>query len=65
MIQHIVTEIGGIAGFGVISICLFFATFGGVLIYAFCQKKPFLTSMGNLPLHDGEKAGDEKGQSHD
>ena len=64
MIQHIVTEIGGIAGFGVVSICLFVAVFSGALVWAFCQKKAFLNSMGAMPLQDEESTKDAKGDNH-
>ena len=30
-----------------ISICLFFTVFSGVLLWAFCQKKPLLEFDGN------------------
>lgn len=56
MIQHAVSAIGGIATLGIISICLFFVVFSGAMIWAFCQKKPFLKSMGSLPLEDSEVA---------
>jgi hypothetical protein len=59
MMEHIVTSVGGIAGFGVISICLFVAVFSGALVWAFCQKKSFLAEMESLPLRDEES--DKKG----
>lgn len=53
MIQNVLREIGGIAGYGVISICLFFLVFTGALVWAFSLKKSLLNSMGALPL-EGE-----------
>jgi hypothetical protein len=53
MIQKLVTEIGGIANFGTISICLFILVFVGALVWAAVQKKTFLNSMSVLPLEDG------------
>jgi hypothetical protein len=50
--RRIIESLGGIGTFGVISVCLFVALFGGSLIWAFRQKKPFLDSMGTLPLQD-------------
>ena len=41
---------GGTAVFGVISICLFFALFVGILIWAACLKKSYLNTMSELPL---------------
>jgi hypothetical protein len=64
MIQHIVTAIGGIASFGIISILLFFAVFSGALVWALRLKKPFLNTMGALPLQDNESTAAEKGESH-
>jgi hypothetical protein len=64
MIQHIVSEIGGVAILGVISICLFFAVFGGALLWTFCLKKPFLKSMESLPLRDDEIRPARKGEAN-
>jgi hypothetical protein len=38
--------------FGIISICLFFAFFSGLLLWAALLKKPYLNSMRELPLED-------------
>jgi hypothetical protein len=64
MIQHIVSEIGGVAMLGVISIFLFFAVFGGALIWAFCLKKDFLAQMEVIPLRDEPSEGEAKGANH-
>ena len=53
MIKNVVSEIGGVAVFGIISICLFFAVFGGAMIWAFVQKKSLCQEMSALPLEDG------------
>ena len=63
MMQKIVSGIGGVANFGVISICLFFAVFTTMLVWALCLKKPFLKSMEALPLRDD--ACEEGEQSHE
>lgn len=66
MIQHIVSEIGGVAMLGIISIFLFFAVFGGALIWAFCLKKEFIAQMGTIPLSDDSTLADTKGaQPHE
>lgn len=57
MIQKVLTSIGGVEHFGIISICIFFAFFLGVLIWAFTRKKTYLTSMSSLPLDGGEEDG--------
>jgi len=48
-------KMGGVGVFGLISICIFFAFFIGMLVWTFCLKKPYLNSMRELPL-DGEPA---------
>jgi hypothetical protein len=52
MIKNVLTHIGGIGLYGVISICLFFAVFVGVLLWAFTLKSGYLNSMRRLPLED-------------
>lgn len=54
MTEQLLTSIGGIAAFGVISICLFVTVFTGALLWAFCQKKSFLRQMESLPLQEDE-----------
>ncbi len=64
MMERILTRIGGIEGFGIISICLFFIVFTGAILWAYCQEKAYLAEMGELPLRDEElligKKGDEQ-----
>lgn len=62
MIQNVLKEVGGIGIFGVISICLFLLVFGGALLWAGLQKKPFLDSMSALPLQDGERSRVKRGE---
>ena len=50
MIQNVLNGIGGVGVYGVISICLFFAVFVGVLLWTLCLKKPYLNAMRELPL---------------
>ena len=63
MIQNVIRDMGGIAAFGVISICLFFAVFTAAAIYAFAQRKTFCDRMRGLPLEDGSR--ESKGASHE
>ena len=63
MIQNVIRDMGGIAVFGVISICLFFAVFTVAAIYAFMQRKAFCDRMRALPLEDGTC--EAKGPSHE
>lgn len=50
MIKNVLTNMGGVAVYGLVSVCLFFAFFTGMLIWACRLKKPYLNSMGQLPL---------------
>ena len=52
MIKNVLSDIGGIAIYGVISICLFFAVFIGALIWSLLLKKADLDSRSMLPLED-------------
>jgi hypothetical protein len=54
MIQNVLHHIGGIGLYGIISICLFFTVFLGVVAWAALLKKPYLKSMSALPLDGGE-----------
>lgn len=65
MIKNVLTDIGGIGLYGVISICLFFAVFTGMLIWACRIKKSFAQKMSACPLHDGEKKSPRKGDAHE
>jgi len=55
MIQNVLSRIGGVGMYGVISICLFFAFFVGVLLWTIGLKKSYLNKMRELPL-DGAAA---------
>jgi len=50
MIENVMHHIGGVGTFGIISICLFFAFFSALLLWAALLKKPYLNTMGGLPL---------------
>jgi len=63
MIKNVLSDIGGIGLYGVISICLFFVVFSGALVWAFLLRKSFLNSMSELPLHDGSREPARKGNS--
>ena len=52
MIQNVLQHIGGVANYGIISLCLFFAVFAGVLVWTFSLKKADLDSAAALPLED-------------
>ncbi|NBV21708.1 MAG: cbb3-type cytochrome c oxidase subunit 3 [Proteobacteria bacterium] len=54
MIKNVLTDIGGIGIYGVISICLFFAVFTGSLFLSLRMKKSVADRIGALPLNDGQ-----------
>jgi hypothetical protein len=53
MIENVMHQLGGVEVFGIVSICLFFAFFTGMLFWAARLKQTYLKSMRELPL-DGE-----------
>jgi hypothetical protein len=63
MIKNVLSDIGGIGIYGVISICLFFAVFTGAFIWSMLLKKSDLDSRSVLPLEDGSIAPTPKGNS--
>jgi hypothetical protein len=65
MIKNVLCDIGGIGIYGIISICLFFAVFTGMLIWAFRMKKSFAQKMSAVPLDDGETKSPAKGITHE
>lgn len=62
MINNVLTQIGGVGNYGVISICLFIPVFVGVLLWAFSLKRPYLKTMETLPLQEDESAPLQKGK---
>ena len=55
MIENVMHHIGGVGVFGVISVCIFFAFFTGMLLWALSRKRPYLNAMSDLPLdNDGQ-----------
>lgn len=59
MIKNVLAGIDGIGIYGVISICIFFTFFSGMLLWAFLKKKNYLKHMSALPLDGGEKNSNE------
>ena len=60
MIHNVLTQIGGIGIYGVISLLLFFGVFVGVLVWISRMRKPYLKKMKNLPL-ESDTEGKAKG----
>jgi hypothetical protein len=65
MIKNVLSDIGGVGLYGIISISLFFVVFTGMLIWACRMKKSMVESLSVLPLNDGEKQSEVKGNSHE
>ena len=63
MVQNVIREMGGIATYGIISVCLFFTVFTGAMLWAFAQRKSLCDKMSGLPLDDGSR--ESKGISHE
>jgi hypothetical protein len=61
MIKNVLSDIGGIGIYGVISICLFFAVFTGALVLTLVMKKRDLDQRSRLPLEDGSEFAALKG----
>jgi len=59
MIKNVLTHIGGVEVYGVISICLFFAVFSTAVVLALRMKKSVVTRMSALPLEDSQPAAKE------
>ena len=56
MIKNVLSDIGGVGLYGVISICLFFAVFTGAILRACLLKRSEVDALAALPLHDGTPA---------
>lgn len=54
MIQNVLRHLDGISAYGVVSICLFFAVFAAMLLWAGLARKEHMNAMRQLPLDDGE-----------
>ena len=52
MIQNVLHHIGGVANYGIFSLCLFFAVFLGAIFFAWRMKQSHADTMSALPLDD-------------
>ncbi len=62
MIQNVLRNLGGIENYGIASLCLFFAVFGGMLVWAFRRKQSYLDHMARLPLEEGQTDNQKESQ---
>jgi cbb3-type cytochrome oxidase subunit 3 len=53
MIKNVLSDIGGVGLYGIISVCLFFIIFTTAIVWALLRKKSFCQAMSALPLDDG------------
>ena len=60
MIKNVLTEIGQVGVFGVIALAIFFGFFTCMVVWAFCLKKPYLNSMGELPVDADDQPMEER-----
>lgn len=65
MIAKVLQHMGGIDGYGVISICLFFGCFLGVLVTVCRLHRPYLEKMSALPLDADETETSTDAKDHD
>lgn len=63
MIRNVLSHIGGVEVYGILSILLFFAFFTGMLVWAFRLKPGHLDAMGRIPLHDADRDVDPRARS--
>lgn len=52
MIKNVLTNIGGISLYGVVSILIFVVVFTAVFLWMLMLKKPYCQEMQALPLED-------------
>ena len=52
MIQNVLHHLGGVANYGIFSLCLFFVVFTGAFIWTLCLRKADLDEAASLPLDD-------------
>lgn len=52
MIKNVISDIGGVGAYGVISLCLFVTVFSAALLFALFHKAGYCKRMSALPLDD-------------
>jgi hypothetical protein len=65
MIKNVLSELGGVGLYGVISVVLFFVVFTGALVWTFAQRKSLMDTMGALPLADDQTSATEGDSRHE
>ena len=59
MIKNVLSSIGGVEVYGVMSICLFFTVFTVAVVLALRMKKSVAQQRGALPLNDAQPVNQE------
>jgi hypothetical protein len=54
MIKNVLSTLGGVENFGIVSMFLFFAVFTIAVVWALFQRKALVEHMEALPLDAGE-----------
>lgn len=52
MIRNVLSHIGGVELYGILSILIFFSFFIGMLVWVFRLRRPHLDTMAALPLQE-------------
>ncbi len=65
MIQNVLTTLGGIDRYGVLSLCLFVTIFTLLLIWTLIQNKAHLERMAQVPLENDSEVAPNRRNSHD
>ena len=63
MIKNVLSEVGGIGIYGIVSVCLFFLVFTGAVVWTLLQRQTLMNTLGELPLADGEVTPSAPGES--
>jgi hypothetical protein len=64
MIQNVLSRIGGVGLYGIISVVLFFATFVGVALWTWRLQRSYLDTMRELPLREDSDAANAEDPRH-
>jgi cytochrome c oxidase cbb3-type subunit 4 len=64
MIKNVLTSIGGVENYGIISIIIFFTFFLGVLVWAFSRRQDYLHAMSTLPLDRDNQGSQNNSKNH-
>lgn len=65
MIKNVLSDIGGVGIYGIVSVCLFFITFSTAVVWALLHKKSYCQTMSALPLNDGTVSNAKGDSNHE